>query len=183
MRKEVKQQVVQALVELLKQYDNFYITDVEGLTAEKTSQLRRACFKQDVKMVVVKNTLLKRALAEVNDEAFSPLYGTLKGSTAILFSETANAPARLIKDFTKDDLKAAAALGLTVKPTLKSAYVQEGIYLGADKLETLVNIKSKEELIGDIMLMLESPIQGVLSALSSAGGTIHGLLQTMEERK
>lgn len=183
MRKEDKQKVIDSLVELLGQYDNFYLTDMEGLPADKTSELRRAAFKNGVKVVVAKNTLLKLALKEVNEEAYSPLFETLKGNTAVMFSETANAPAKLIKEFTKDARKAAAATGAPVRPELKSAYVQEGVYLGADKLEELVNVKSKEELLGDILLMLESPIQGVVSALeSAAGGTIHGVLQTLEER-
>ena len=183
MRKEDKQRILDSLVELIGQYDNFYLTDMEGMPADKTSELRREAFKRGVKVVVAKNTLLRLALKEVNEEAYSPLFETLKGNTAVMFSETANAPARLIKEFTKDARKAAAATGAPVRPELKSAYVQGGIYLGAGKLEELVNVKSKEELLGDILLMLESPIQGVVSALeSAAGGTIHGVLQTLEER-
>lgn len=180
MKKELKTKVVGELVELVKQYPNIYFTDIEGLTADKSSALRRECFNNNIKLVLVKNTLMRIALSQVNDEAFSPLYDTLKGNTAVMFAETANAPAKLIKAFAKenkpeDETKAA-------KPEFKSAYVQEGIYLGAGKLEELVTIKSKEELLGDIIGMLQSPIQSVISQLASAGGTIHGLLDAIEEK-
>ena len=183
MKKELKTRVVETLVDLVKQYGNFYLTDVEGMPADKTSRLRREAFKRDVKMVVVKNTMLKLALEQVDADAFTPLFDTLKGNTAVMFSETANAPARLIKEFTKDDLKAAAKTGAKVVPALKSAYVQESLFIGANQLDALVNVKSKEELIGDVILMLQSPITDVISALDgAAGGTIHGLLKSMEER-
>ena len=183
MKKELKSQVIDNLVELVQSYGNFYLTDVEGMPADKTSALRREAFKRGVKMVVVKNTMFKLALEKIDSEAFKELFDTLKGNTAVMFSETANAPAKLIKDFTKDDLKAAAKTGAKVVPALKSAYVQESIFLGAGQLDALVNVKSKEELIGDVILMLQSPITDVISALDgAAGGTIHGLLKSMEER-
>ncbi|MDN4753280.1 50S ribosomal protein L10 [Porphyromonadaceae bacterium W3.11] len=180
MKKELKTTVVNQLVELVEQYPNFYLTDIEGLTADKTSALRKECFKSDVKLVVVKNTLMRIALSQVNDEAYSPLYDTLKGNTAVMFAETANAPAKLIKAFIKENKPEDETQ--KAKPELKGAYVQEGIYLGPEKLEELVTIKSKEELIGDILGMLEGPIQSVVSQLASAGGTIHGLLDAIEEK-
>lgn len=180
MKKELKTKVVGELVALVEQYPNIYFTDIEGLTADKTSALRRECFNNNVKLVVVKNTLMRIALSQINDEAYSPLYDTLKGNTAVMFAETANAPAKLIKAFVKDNKSDDE--NAKVKPEFKSAYVQEGIYIGADKLEQLVTIKSKEELIGDILGMLEGPIQSVMSQLASAGGTIHGLLDAIEEK-
>lgn len=183
MKKELKTQVIDQLAELVKSYGNFYLTDVEGMPADKTSALRREAFKRDVKVVVVKNTLLKLALERVDGEVYTPLFDTLKGNTAVMFSETANAPAKLIKDFTKEDLKAAAKTGAKVVPALKSAYVQKSIFIGANQLDALVNVKSKEELIGDVIFMLQSPITNVVSALEgAAGGTIHGLLKSIEEK-
>lgn len=179
MKKEDKLSVVNTLVELIGQYPNMYLTDIEAMSADMTSNLRRACFQKDVKLVVVKNTLLKKAMKQVDETIYEPLFATMKGSTAVMFAETANAPAKLIKDFNKSLKNAGSEL---IKPVLKGAYVQEGIYIGAEQLETLVNIKSKEELLGDIVTLLESPIKNVISALDSAGGTIHGVLQTLEER-
>lgn len=180
MKKEDKVSVVQSMVELLGEYPNFYLTNIEALTADETSKLRRAAFEKGVKLVMVKNTLMRLALQEVNDEAFSPLYGFLKGNTAVMFAEQANAPAKLIKDFTKENKPKD---GSPARPELKAAYVQESLYLGGEHLEALVNIKSKEELLGDVLSALLSPIQGVISALDSAGSTIHGLLATLEERE
>lgn len=179
MKKEDKLSVVKDLVELIGQYPNFYLTDIEAMPADMTSNLRRTCFQKGVKLVVVKNALMKKAMSEVNESVFEPLFGSLKGSTAVMFAETANAPARLIKDFAKGLKSAGSDL---IKPELKAAYVQEGVYIGADQLENLVNVKSKEELIGDVLTLLESPIKNVISALDSAGNTIHGVLQTLEER-
>lgn len=176
MKKEDKGIVISQLTETVKEYPNFYLTDIEALDAEKTSKLRRACFKQDVKLVVVKNNLLKKALDNVEGD-FSPLHIALKGNTAVMFSQTANAPARLIKEFTK-----GAKKGEVAKPELKAAYVQESFYVGAENLEALVNIKSKNELIGDVIALLQSPAKNVISALQSSGQTIHGLLKTLEER-
>lgn len=181
MRKEVKATVVEDLKGLIEQYPNFYLTNIEALPADLTSKLRRQCFEKGIKLVMVKNTLMKIALSELNEETYEPLFEVLKGNTAVMFAETANAPARLIKEFTKENKPQDP--DATAKPELKAAYVQEGIYMGAEKLEELVNVKSKEELIGDIITLLGSPIQSVVSALDSAGGTIHGLLQTLEERE
>jgi len=176
MRKEDKSTVIEQLTATLKEYPNFYLTDIEALNAEKTSQLRKVCYKQEVKLVVVKNTLLKKALESIEGD-FSSLDVALKGNTAVMFAQAANAPARLIKEFTKDVKK-----GEEGKPKLKAAYVQESFYIGSENLEALVNIKSKNELIGDVIALLQSPAKNVISALSSSGQTIHGLLKTLEER-
>ena len=176
MRKEDKGVIIGQLTEVLKEYPNFYLTDIEAMDAEKTSQLRRECFKREVKLVVVKNNLLKKALENLEGD-YSELTGSLKGNTAVMFSQVANAPARLIKDFTKDAKKDQPA-----KPAFKAAYVQGSVDVGAENLETLVNIKSKNELIADVIALLESPAKNVISALQSSGQTIHGLLKTLEER-
>ena len=174
MRKEDKGAIINNLTEVVKSYPNFYLTDIEAMDAEKTSKLRRECFKQEVKLVVVKNSLLRKALENVEGD-FSPLHGALKGNTAVMFSQVANAPARLIKDFTKDTKGEG-------KPQLKAAYVQESFYVGAENLDALVSIKSKNELIADVIALLESPAKNVISALQLSGQTIHGLLKTLEER-
>lgn len=179
MKKEDKLSVVNDLVELIGQYPNFYLTDIEAMPAGMTSRLRRAAFQKGIKLVVVKNSLMKKALMQINETTYEPLFSIMKGSTAVMFAETANAPARLIRDFAKDLKSAGSEL---IKPELKAAFVQESVYVGANQLENLVNVKSKEELIGDILTLLESPIKNVMSALDSAGNTIHGVLQTLEER-
>ncbi len=176
MRKEDKSKVIAQLTATVQEYPNFYLTDIEALNAEKTSQLRRACFKQDVKLVVVKNTLLQKALENVEGD-FSPLDEALKGNTAVMFSQQANVPAKLIKEFTKGSKK-----GDVVKPSLKAAYVQESFYIGAENLDALVNIKSKNELIGDVIALLQSPAKNVISALQSGGQTLSGVLKTLENR-
>ena len=170
MKKEVKDTIIVELGEKLKEYPHFYLVDITGLNAEATSALRRKCFKNEIKMVVVKNTLLHKAF-EASDIDFEPLYSTLKGSTAVMFCNTANVPAKLLKDYKKEGI-----------PALKAAYAEEGIFVGADKLDELVAIKSKNELIADVVAMLEGPAQGVLSALESGANTIHGVLKTLEER-
>ena len=178
MKKEDKGRIIIELTELLQQYPHLYVTDIEALNAEKTSKLRRLCFKQEVKLVMTKNTLLKKAMDNVEGTDYSELYSVLKGNTAIMLSEIANSPARLIKDFTKDVKK-----GEEGKPKLKGAYVQEGFYTAND-LETLATIKSKEELLGDVIGLLQSPAKNLISALQANGGQkVHGLLKTLEERK
>ena len=176
MKKEDKSLIIKQLSERLKSCGNFYLTDIEALNAAKTSSLRRACAKKAIKLVVVKNTLFKKALESV-DADMSALYGSLAGSTAIMFAEVANAPARLIKDFTKDVRK-----GEVGKPKLKAAYVQECFYIGAENLDALVNLKSKDELVADVVALLQSPMQRLMSALQSGGNSIHGVLKTLEER-
>ena len=170
MKKEIKDTIIVELGEKLKQYPHFYLVDLTGLDAEKTSDLRRKCFKNEIKMVVVKNTLLHKAF-EASEIDFEPIYGALKGSTAVLFTQTANVPAKMLKEYKKQGI-----------PALKAAYAEEGIYVGADKLEELSSIKSKNEVIADIVALLQSPAKNVISALQSGGQTIHGVLKTLGER-
>ena len=172
MKKEVKDTIIVDLGEKLKEYPHFYLVDVTGMNAEATSSLRRKCFKQEIKMVVVKNKLLHKAF-EAADIDYSELYGTLKGNTAVLFTNTANVPAKLLKD------KEIAKAGV---PSLKAAYAEEGFYVGADKLDELAFIKSKNEVIADIVALLQSPAKNVVSALQSGANTIHGVLKTLGER-
>ena len=169
MKKELKDTIVVELGQKLKEYPHFYLVDIAGLNAEQTSDLRRKCFKSEIKMVVVKNTLLHKAF-EASDIDFSELYGSLKGSTAVMFTQTANVPAKLLKDYTKQGI-----------PALKGAYSEESFFVGADKLEELASIKSKNELIADVVALLQSPIKNVISGLN-AGGKIHGLLDAIAER-
>ena len=171
MRKEVKDTIIVELIKKLQEYPHFYLVDVAGLNAEATSELRRKCFKNDIKMVVVKNTLLHKAL-EASEIDFSPLYESLKGSTALMFCQTANVPAKLLKDY-KDKKNEI--------PALKAAYAEESIFVGADKLQELVAIKSKSELIAEVVALLQSPIKNVVSGLN-AGGKVHGLLDAIAER-
>lgn len=174
MKKEDKSLVTARIAESLKKYPHFYLVDIEALDAEMTMALRKRCNKDGVKLMVVKNTLLRRALSDSNVD-YAEFYKLLKGNTAMMLSENANAPAKIIKDFTKE----YKDLG---KPALKGAYVQEGIYLGSEHLDTLVAIKSREELIADVVTLLESPMKNVISSLQSAGQTILGVLKTLEER-
>lgn len=174
MKKEDKSLVTARIAESIKQYPHFYLVDVAELDAEKTAKLRGICNKNGVKLMVVKNTLLRLALSQ-SDVDFAQFYQVLKGNTALMLSENANAPAKIIKDFVKEYKE----LG---KPALKAAYVQEGIYVGSEHLDMLVAIKSREELIADVVALLESPIKNVVSSLQSAGQTIHGVLKTLEER-
>ena len=172
MKKEVKDTIIVDLGNKMKEYPHFYLVDIAGLNAEATSSLRRKCFKNEIKLVIVKNTLLHKVF-EASDIDFSELYGTLKGSTAVMFTTTANVPAKLLKD--KDIVKAGV-------PSLKAAYAEEGFYVGADKLNELASIKSKNEVIADIVALLQSPAKNVVSALQSGAGTIHGVLKTLGER-
>ena len=170
MRKEDKQLVIEQIGAQLKEYAHFYLVDVTGLNAAATSDLRRKCFGAEIKMVVIKNTLLHKAF-EASEIDYSPLYGTLKGSTAIFFCNTANVPAKLIKEVGKDGI-----------PGLKAAYAEEGFYVGAEQLDALCAIKSKNEVIAEIVGLLQSPAKNVISALQSGGQTIHGVLKTLGER-
>ena len=158
MRKENKGVVVEQLKGFLSEYPHFYLTNIEGLDAAKTAQLRRACNKGGIKLVVTKNTLLRKALSE-SDVDFATLYSALKGNTAIMFTTVANAPAKIIKDFAKDKKEES-------KLRLKAAYAETGFY-GADQLAELVAIKSKEELIADVVALLQSPIRNIVSALEN----------------
>lgn len=173
MRKEEKATIIANITETLKEYSCFYLVETNGLNAEKTSALRRACAQADVKMVVVKNTLLHKAL-EAMDGDYSELYGALKGATTLMCSNTGNAPAKLIKDFVKKD---------DTLPALKAAYVEETVYMGADQLDTLCAIKSKNELIADVVALLQSPAKNVVSALTSGGTKLHGILETLSKKE
>ena len=174
MKKEDKNLVIEALGAQLSEYSHFYLTNIEGLDAQKTSDLRRACFKKDIKLVVAKNTLLKKALENKGLDA--EIFEALKGNTALMLCNTGNVPAKLIKELTKGDKTGEA------KPQLKAAYVEETIYMGKQNLDFLCAIKSKNELIADIVALLQSPAKNVVSALQSGGNTIHGVLKTLGER-
>lgn len=174
MRKENKGVVIEQLKGYINEYPHFYLADITGMNAAQTANLRRLCNKGEIKLVVVKNTLLRRAMSEV-DVDLAGLYAALKGNTAVMFANVANAPAKLIKELTKDKK-------VDAKIALKAAYAETSIYVGAEHLDALVSIKSKEELIGDVIALLQSPIKNVVSSLQSAGTTIHGVLKTLEER-
>lgn len=171
MTREEKNQIIEELVGVLESTNTVYLTDIDGLNAKASSDLRRLCFNRNVQISVVKNTLLQKAM-ERSSKNFDDLFPVLKGNTSILIAEASNAPAKLIKEFTKTN----------PKPILKGAYVEEAIYLGANQLDALVNLKSKNELIGDVIALLQSPAKNVLSALQSGGQTIAGLVKTLEER-
>ena len=170
MKKEVKDTIIVELGQKLQEFAHFYLVNLEGLNAEQTSNLRRKCFKNDIKMIVVKNTLLHKAF-EAAEIDYSPLYDSLVGNTAVMFCNTANVPARLLKDYTKEGI-----------PALKAAYAEEGFFVGADKLEELSSLKSKNEVIADIVALLQSPAKNVVSALQSGANKIHGVLKTLGER-
>lgn len=172
MRREEKSEIINSLAEQIKEYSHFYIADTAQLNAADTSALRRKCFESDIKLVVVKNTLLKRAFQQ-SEKNLEELFPVLKGTTSIMFSNAGSAPARLIKEFRKNH----------DKPLLKGAYVQESIYLGDEMLDALISVKTKEELIGDLIHLLQSPARNVISALQSGGNKIHGVLETLSKRE
>lgn len=172
MTREEKSRVIEDLTGKLADNQVIYLADISGLNALDTSNLRRACFKANVNLAVVKNTLLAKAM-EQSEKDFGELPSTLKGNTSLMIADTGNAPAKVIKEFRKS----------SEKPLLKGAYVEEAVYIGDDQLESLVNIKSKEELVGDIITLLQSPAKNVISALQSGGGTIHGILKTLGEKE
>ena len=172
MTREEKSQVIQDLTSTLADTDTIYLADISGLDALSTSNLRRACFKANVKLAVVKNTLLSKAM-EASDKEFGELKDILKGNTSIMIAEAGNAPAKVIKEFRKK----------SDRPLLKGAYVEEAVYIGDEQLNALVNIKSREELIGDIVGLLQSPAKNVISALQSGGGKLAGILKTLSENK
>lgn len=171
MTREEKAIVIEDLTTKLAENANIYLADLSGLDAIATSTLRRACFKANIKLAVVKNTLLARAM-QASDKEFGELSNVLKGNTSLMLSETGNAPAKLIKNFRKK----------SDKPLLKGAFIEEAIYIGDENLDALVNIKSKEEVIGDIIGLLQSPIKNVISGLKSGGGKLAGILKTLSER-
>lgn len=171
MRKEEKQEIVQALTDQIKSYGNFYITDTADLTVAKVNNIRRKCFERGIKIQVAKNSLIVKALEAAGVDS-EELKGVLKGASTILFSETGNAPAKLIKELRKEG----------DKPILKGAYIDASVFVGDAQLDSLVALKSKEELIGDIILALQSPAKNVISALSSGGNTISGVLKALEQR-
>jgi large subunit ribosomal protein L10 len=172
MTREEKSQVIQDLTAQLAETSTIYLADISGLNAEDTSKLRRACFKANIKLMVVKNTLLGKPMSS-SDKDFGKLADILKGNTSIMLSETGNGPAKVIKDFRKKN----------DKPLLKGAYVEEAIYVGDDYLEALSSIKSKEEVIGDIIGLLQSPAKNVISALKSGGNKLSGILKTLSEKE
>lgn len=171
MTREEKNQFIEDLTGRLNNANIFYLADIAGLDAEGSSKLRRTCFKGDIKLEVVKNTLLKKALEKAEGN-YEELYDTLVGNTSIMFAETGNGPAKVIKDFRKK----------SDKPLLKGAFIEEAIYIGDENLEFLVSIKSKEELIGELIALLQSPAKNVVSALQSSGGKLAGIVKTLSER-
>lgn len=175
MTREEKNQIIDELVGTLSQTANFYITDIETLNSEKTSKLRRLCYNKQVQLKVAKNSLIRKALEKIEGD-FSQIIPTLKGSSAIMVSESASLPAKLIKDFRKESGKDAT------KPALKSAYIDGGIFVGDNQLDALASLKSKNELIGDVIGLLQSPAKSVISGLKGQGGKIAGILKTLEER-
>jgi large subunit ribosomal protein L10 len=169
MKRSDKLEVIEQLTKEIDSYSHYYLADISDLNAEVTSDLRRLCNKREVKLVVVKNTLLRKAL-ENSKKNSSELYNVLANNTSIMLSNSGNVPAKLIKEFSKR----------YKKPVLKGAFVEECAYVGANQLDALINIKSKEELIGSIILTLQSPFKNVISALQSGGQTITGVLKTLE---
>ena len=172
MTKQEKTNLIGELTQVLNEYPHIYLADTSGLNASQTQELRKECFNKNVKLIVVKNTLLKKAMIN-SDKEFSELEDALKQPTALMLSEVGNMPAKLIKNFRKKGFE---------KPTLKAAYVEESIYVGEDKLDLLSAIKSKEELIGDIIMLLKSPMSTVLSQLNSAKNILAGVTKTLSER-
>jgi large subunit ribosomal protein L10 len=172
MKREDKQVVIEKVTELLKEYSHFYVTDITALNAQETSDLRRICFTSDIKLLMVKNKLMIKALESIGGH-YSEIYPALKGTSAIMFSNTGNAPGKLIKEIrrTKE------------KPLVKGAYVEESIFLGDAQLDKLASLKSKDELVGDIIGLLQSPAKNVVSALQSGGSILHGILKTLSEKE
>lgn len=172
MDKKQKNQLIDTLDSMLVENKNFYLADISGLTAEQSSSLRRLCFKRNVSLQVVKNTLIKKAF-EKNSTDFTELYDVLVGNTSLMTSEVANSPAKVIKEFRKKNSK----------PILKAAHIEESFYLGDENLNSLADLKSKDELIGDIITLLQSPAKNVVSALQSGGSKLSSILQTLKDRE
>jgi large subunit ribosomal protein L10 len=171
MTKAQKAQEIKDLTEDLSSVKNLYLTDIAGLDAVQTTALRRACYRANIKLSMVKNTLLAKAM-EASETDFGELQGVLKGNTSLMFSEAGSAPAKLIKNFRKK----------SDKPILKGAFIEEAIYIGDDQIDLLESIKSKEELIGDVIAILQSPAKNVISALQSGGPNLSGIIKTLSER-
>ncbi len=172
MTKAEKSIVIERITSELNESKNIYLTDASGLNSVQTSKLRRACFKSNIKLSVVKNTLLEKAMTS-SEKEFGELDQVLKGNTALMFSEIGNAPAKVIKEFRKK----------VEKPLLKGASIEDAIYIGDEQLSFLADLKSKEELIGDIITILQSPAKNVISALKTSGSTISGVLKALSEKK
>lgn len=172
MTRQEKKESIENLKAALSEAKNLYLADIAGLDATQTSDLRRACFKENIQLQVVKNTLLAKAM-EASDQDFGELTEILKGNTSLMFSETGNAPAKVIKNFRKK----------SDKPILKGAFIEQAIYIGDDQIDALTAIKSKEELVGEIITLLQSPTKNVISALQSGGGKLSGILKTLSERE
>ena len=172
MRKEQKTQAIQELTEKFSNAPFFYVTDSSALTVEQVNNLRGKCFEKGVEMKVVKNTLTKKALESIEGTDYSELYESLKGPTALMFSSTANVPAKIIEEFRKTH----------DKPVLKAAYIDSSVYIGDDQVKALASLKSKEELIGEVILLLQSPAKNVVSALKSSSGKLAGLVKALQER-
>ncbi len=173
MKREEKQLIIGSLTEQLQQYPHFYLVDSTGLNAEETAKFRRSCFENEVKMVVVKNTFFRNALQSLGKEGTDELTSSLVGTTAVLFTTVGNAPAKMLKEWSKTSSKL----------TLKAAYVEECTYVGAENLDALVAVKSRDELIADVVALLQSPAKNVISALQSGGQTLSGLVKTLSERE
>jgi large subunit ribosomal protein L10 len=171
MNKEEKHELVIALTEQMKEYGNFYITDTSNLTVAKINDIRRKCFESDITMKVAKNSLIQKAM-DASEGDMTPMYEVLKGSSSIMFSKSATAPAKLIKLLRKK----------SDKPILKAAYIDSSIFIGDKQLETLINLKSKEQLVGEIIGLLQSPAKNVISALQSGGNILAGVVKTLQER-
>ena len=172
MTREEKKQVIEDLTSELSEVKNFYLTDIAGLNSSETSALRRLCFKSNIKLSVVKNTLLAKAM-EASERDFGDLKDLLKGNTSLMLSEVGNMPAKIIKDFRKK----------SEKPLLKGAFVEESIYIGDDQISTLVSLKSKEEVIGEIIGLLQSPVKNIISSLKSGDGKLSAILKTLSNQK
>jgi large subunit ribosomal protein L10 len=172
MRREEKETIINDLSQRIANTKHFYLADISNLNADETSRLRRKCFEKDIQLLVVKNTLLRKAL-EKSELDYSPLFDVLKDSTSIMFCETSSIPAKLIKEFRKTN----------EKPILKAAWVEMSIYIGDNQLDALANIRSKEQLIGDLLSLLQSPMKSLLSAISAPGGQLAGALKTLSEKE
>lgn len=173
--REEKNQVIENLTEKLKSNNVLYLTDTSELDVETINKLRGLCYKRNISLEVVKNTLLRKAMDKA-EKNFEPLNKVLKGPTSLMFSDTGNVPAKLIKEFRKNKKGPK-------KPLLKGAFIEEDCYIGEENLDTLINIKSKEELIGDIISLLQSPTKTVISALQSGGSNLSGIIKTLSEKE